>query len=321
MIKSCFIKRILYCLLFLLAVANNLNSMDKTYHYITSSNGYSAVVFDDILLRAKMFFPHIYRNINKETEVKNILYDTYFGISYNNKSFWLPERPEECEYLGYLPGTGIITVRRKFEDIETTEYIFSPMTLNSSGVVMIIKARVLKDIDEISLFSIHNFHLGLENNSVTFKSERILYDKSDIYIESSESSPYLVAYKPLTDGTIHAATPVNPYDIVKSGKKLTNVEDSGITDDAVCGFEKDFYLLKSGDEVWFGILVLFDDKNEKERLIDTADDFIQGRSVQNILNSEIIFWQEYFSRLDSDKKSVILSDAVLSEAVAVSYTH
>ncbi|MCX7943455.1 MAG: hypothetical protein N2746_02975, partial [Deltaproteobacteria bacterium] len=175
--------------------------MEKTYNYLTSANGYSAIVYDDVLRRTKMFFPHIYRNINKDKEVKNILYDTYFGVRYNNKSFWLPEKDESYDYIGYLKKTGIINIKRRFDDIETEEYIFSPMSLDKSSMIMIIKIKALIDINELSVFSIHNFYLGFENNNVSFKKERIVYNESDAFIESSENSPYVVLYKPLVDNT------------------------------------------------------------------------------------------------------------------------
>lgn len=288
--------------------------MEKTYHYMTSANGYSAIVYDDMLRRTKMFFPHIYKNLDEKTEVKNLMFDTYFGISYYGKGFWLPEREEDYEVLEYLFKTGIIHTGRTFDKIRTDEYIFSPMTFNGSGMFMLLKITALSDIDEISLFSLHNFHMGIEDGNVTSNNEQILYDKSDVFFEKSLDSDYIIGYKPLVKDTTHSANPINPYTIVKSGGRLTNVDDTGIIDDAVCGFEKDYSLLRAGDERWFGIFILYDYKKNKDDMILILQNFIGDKTPEDILNEEIQFWDRYFSSLDQNALKLFNNNPLMYNA-------
>lgn len=295
----------------------NLFAMEKNYHYFTSANGYSAVVFDDISKRVKMFFPHIYKNFDKNTEVNNIAFDTYFGLSLDGENFWLPERNEAYSSLNYLEKTGIIHTVSRFEKAEVEEFIFAPMSLEVSSMLMLIKVKALADLQSLSIFSIHNFHLGLEENKVNFKSERILYDSSDIYIESSETSDYIVAYKPLVPNSIHSTNPINPYNVVKSGGTLSNVSDSKIVDDAVCGFEMDYGVVKSGESRWFGVLILYKDNKDKDEIINLANKLTENKNVEDFLNDEIEFWNNHFNIVDQDILGIFDKDPLLYNAAAL----
>lgn len=277
----------------------DIYSMNKTYNYITSSNGFSAVVFSDLTRRVEMFYPHIYKNYDKNTVVNNIAYDTYFGVSVDNNSYWLPERVEGYERCGYIDGTGIINTKRIIGNLEVEEFFYAPMSLEFSGMIMLIKIRTLSDVSNLSVFSLHNFHLGLEGGSTNNLMERIKYHPSDIFIETSSSSRYAVGFKPLLAGTIHSTNPLNPYNIVKAGGRLSNVDDSGPIDDAVCGFEKYFGDMPAHQERWFGVLILYtDDKMKQDDMSLRALEYLSNYSPEELLNLEIDFWNKYFLKLD-----------------------
>ena len=317
-VPYCFMKRfILYLLstfLIMLSFSERVFAMEKNYNYITSANGYSAVVFDEKTKRVNMFFPHIYKNYDKGREVKNIAYDTYFGLLIDNEGFWLPERVQVFDSLSYLERTGIIHSVRTFEKVRVEEYIFSPMSVEGSSMIMLIEVNALSDIQDLSVFSIHNFHLGLENDKVTSNQERIVFDESDIYIETSQSSDYIVAYKPLISQTIHSTNPVNPYNILKIGERLTNVQDSGIVDDAVCGFEKDFGSLRQGESRWFGVLILYQDEKDIGKIVDSATRITEGKSIEDFLKSEIDFYREFLKHIDKKVLQIFDSDPLLYNA-------
>ena len=304
-------------LVLLISIPSELLSMEKTHHYITSANGYSAIVYDEIQRRINMFFPHIYKNYDYEREVRNIAYDTYFGILIGSKGFWLSERDEPFLELGYIPRSGIIHTKRILEGLEVDEYFFAPMTLNASGMIMLIKIRALSDVNTLSIFSLHNFHMGLTETGTDFKSEHIIYDSSDIFFETSSTSRYTVAYKPLTENSIHSTNPTNPYSILKSGNHLSNIDDSGEVDDAVCGFEKDFSNLKSGDERWFGVLITYRDDKDFESIISTVKDFIKNSDPEELLNAEILFWEKHLDSLDQKFIDMSKDDALLNSAAVL----
>jgi len=286
-------------------------AMEKTYYYMTSANGYSAIVYDEVSRRISGFYPHIYKNYDKNTEVRNIAYDTYFGIRVGSMGFWLPERDEAVTELGYLSKSGIIHSQRVIQNLMIDEYYFSPMSLNSSGMVMLIRVKTLESIKDLSILSLHNFHLGLSDKGVDFNSERILYHPSDMFIETSSSSNYAVAYKPIVKKAIHSTNPVNPYIALKSGNRLTDVDDSGVIDDAVCGFEMEYGDLSAGEERWFGVLILYRDDKDIDSLVSTAESFIGGRGLEDILNGEREYWEEYFNLLDGRFVSMAEEDSLL----------
>ncbi len=292
--------------------------MDKMYHYITSSNGFSAVVFDDLLKRVKMFYPHIYKNYDKDTLVNNIAYDTYFGILIDGSGFWLPERDENYNKVGYITGTGIIHTERSIGNLTIEEFFYSPLSLNFSSMVMLIKIKIDYSIEKLSVYSIHNFHLGQKDGVTNNLKERIIYDTSDMFFETSESSNYIAGYKPVLSGTIHSTNPVNPYNALKSGSGLSSVEDSGVVDDAVCGFQKDFSSLKLGDEVWFGVLILYgDDKSDKDKMALKAKDYLKNYAPQDLLEQEKAEWGLFFDRLDSRFKEKANLDPILKNAAVL----
>ncbi|MCX7943799.1 MAG: glycoside hydrolase family 15 protein, partial [Deltaproteobacteria bacterium] len=115
--------------------------------------------------------------------------------------------------------------------------------------------------------------------------------------------------------TIHSATPINPYDVLNAGGRLKNIEDTGIVDDAVCGFEKDFFNIKAGSEVWFGVLILYNENSDLKEILSTIKVFTQNKRVQDYLGAEMDFWQEFFNSLDTRYRELMDSDNILSTAV------
>jgi hypothetical protein len=142
----------------------------------------------------------------------------------------------------------------------------------------------------VSLFAIHNLHLGSGRPETGMDGEHISWDgTAGAYTETGPSGA-AAAYLPLTAPSRHACSPNNPWPVVSAGGDLVNTDDSGTMSDAVAGFQWDVSPLSAGASVTRGVVVGLDSAGGAGPLVAALRDFAGGRTAEDLLGAEEGGW-------------------------------
>lgn len=270
----------------------------QSFFFLPSSNGRSVVIYNAKDGVVDGFYPHLYKSYDENSITPDLCYDTYFGIKVDEKRVWLKYLKDI--YVGYENGSGILRIIKNFNGIEITNYVFSPMLFNGKGFIMIAKVRNIENKKKsVNFYSLLNFHTGKGTPEPSFENERIKYNPEyDEFIEKGENSSNLFIYRSLTPSFHHAISPNNPFNLLNEGKDFTDDLDSGLIDDAVCGFQwkvgKGF--LNKGEETFFGVFAGYiSNKNESE-LREKINNFLKTNTPAQIIENERSFWKKWHEK-------------------------
>ncbi|NUN13960.1 MAG: hypothetical protein HUU55_10045 [Myxococcales bacterium] len=253
------------------------------------SNGQAAAVFDLTTRKLTAFYEHPYRFPKQGAESADLCYDTYGGIAVDGKGMWLtdvPFNPGE----GYVWGTGIVRTHQWVSEFTIETSWFSPMTAQGRLLVNTIRVTHTGTTPrQVSLFTLHNYHVGKGSPIPKNEQERIVWNNIG-YVETAQDSPRVVAYVPVGGADVHGASPHNPYPLIGSGQ-LISVDDTGVTNDAVCGFQKNLGVMVPADSVVFGVITaLSGDGLTGDELIDQINTWIAGRTAEQLVTDEESEW-------------------------------
>ena len=137
----------------------------RSYDKLVSANGRAVVVLNGDNSNGPIidvFSDHLYQQYDAGSEeTRDLLYDSYFGIRADAHTGWLTASSE----YGYQPGTGILAIDRSQGDLDITEYVFAPLTLEVPGFVHILEITPTGGVAvSLDAFSLHNFHLGQDSD-------------------------------------------------------------------------------------------------------------------------------------------------------------
>lgn len=232
----------------------------NSWSRLVSSNGFCAVVYDAASRRADGFLEHVYRYPTRDvgrTGTRDLCWDTYFGVRVGGDAAWLTDVP--LDDVGYLPGTGVIRTRQTYQGLRIETFWFAPW--DAPGPVLAMVASVENagagPSPPVSLFTIHNFHLGGGRPEPGADGERIVWNPADRSYAETGAGGGVAVYRPVEPPDRRACTPNNPYPAVRAGADLVDTADSGPTDDAVAGFQFDLGTLGPGESRTRGVLVGF----------------------------------------------------------------
>ena len=252
-----------------------------SFDTLVSSNGHCAIGYDLAGRKADSFLEHLYRNWDEDVWTRDLLYDAYLGLKAGPTNLWLNSiAPVRVEYQDQ---SHVIHTLHRVGELEVDTWIYAPFELERPALVMV--GRVTNHGAgpvQASLYSLQNFHLGntdvLTPTEPDATDERIVYQAATgAYLETGPGG--MLLHRPLDPADHHGCSPDNPWQALSAGADLADTLDSGLGDDRVAGFQRDFDLA-AGQAGWFGVVSAFD------RFSDQAGLEAQVEAVYGALGSE-----------------------------------
>jgi len=265
-----------------------------SHRKLTSTNGYAPMVFDLEQRRVTSFREHMYRFPSPGVETKELAFDLYLGLDAGGTSAWLTETA--LESAGYEVGTNLIRTVQERSGVRVTTTYAAPWGLDARAMLVVAEVEATgAAVPGAALFSLHNFHLG--GGADGTDAEQITWDSNlGAYLESSsagDSAQGVLVAKPLTAASKHTATPSNPYPLVNQGQRFADIDDSGVTGDAVSGFQWDLPTLEPNQPVWVALVVGYAPDADAAALVRAIDQYHGGRTPEAILAEERRHWHDW----------------------------
>lgn len=266
--------------LLLVAQAQPFTSFRK----LPSANGWAPIVVDLETRRLTIFRENMYRYPSPGLETRNLAYDLYLGLRASGQSRWLTD--VRLDEAGYEPGTNLVRTVQRQGGVRVTTTYFAPFDLPARAFVVIAELTAERDVDDVALFSLHNFHLGGGSDHTT--QERIAWDGRAL-IERG-SGPGAAVFLPLGSAVHYTASPANPFAIVQQNQHFADSLPAGPVDDLVSGFEMNGGRLAAGSTVRFAMAVGWAPGGDTASLIAAMDAYHAGRAPDVILAAERASW-------------------------------
>ncbi|MBN2054215.1 hypothetical protein JW905_04795, partial [bacterium] len=220
---------------------------------LTVANGYTAstYVIDDGSGRTHSingFYEHVYRFPGPGVESVDLCYDAFFGIGAGGVQTWCQSLAEAS--VAYLDG-GVLHTVQNFNGLRLDAYYFAPFqdvpdAGDLPGNLLVMLARLSNPgtaaVNGNRLFALLNFHTGAGRPEPGFQHEAIQwYGTESVFIEDSEDSGHIMAYRAMPAPDRHCTstdTPGdNPWTIVNNGGALPNRDAIGAGQDRVCAYQ------------------------------------------------------------------------------------
>ncbi|MFO0723910.1 MAG: hypothetical protein U1E65_09020 [Myxococcota bacterium] len=267
-----------------------------SFRKLVSSNGFSPLVFDVEARRANSFREHVFRYPQAGAETRELLYDFYFGLRSQGVSRWMTAVP--IASASYLANSGIIEVVQDLGAQRLTSSYAAPFGLSMSAFVAIAELENSGAQDnDVALFSLHNFHTGGGPSGT--QGESIQWDATlGAYVESSalgDAAAGGILIAPIGGLDHHQASPMNPYATVNAGQHLSDVNASGVLDDAVSGFERGTATLSAGGRLSLGVVVAYVRDRDYAAAKRAIDAWIAGRDAGGVKQAMVDEWQSWFA--------------------------
>lgn len=263
-----------------------------SFRRLVTANGFAPAVIDLEARRLTILRENMYRYPAPGIETRNLAYDLYLGLRAAGQSRWLTD--VRLDEAGYETGTNLIRTVQRDSGLRVTTHYVAPMSLEARALLIV--AEVVNegpDTSDVALFSIHNFHLGSGPDRTT--GERVRWDASfGAYLETGAGSGTLII-KPLTPASRHTASPNNPFPLVNEDQLFTDVEDSGVRDDAVSGLQFDAFgraAFPRGASFRVAFAVAWA-PSDVASTVAAIDAFHRGRDPSVMLEDERVAWREW----------------------------
>ncbi|MBI2895838.1 MAG: hypothetical protein HYY06_19935 [Deltaproteobacteria bacterium] len=285
----------------LLPVAAGAAEPHRSTALLPFGNGHGVAVFDAEARAATQLWEHVYRRYEAEVETRDVLWDSYFGIRAGGGSgVWLTDVEAE---IRYLDGDPIVVASQSVGTLDLETYAFSPWGLEGPGLALLLRAVATERTPEAgvdtTIYGLQNLHLGQGRPDPSAEAEEIVWDEAaSSYVERGAAGS--AVYLPLVAPTRHACSPNNPFVAGGAGEDLVDTDGSGVTDDAVAGFQWDLGLLRPGDAAWTGFLVGFDAGGDASGLLARMQDVVGGRDPRGLLTVERAGWEAFLGSVPAD---------------------
>lgn len=262
----------------------------SSFHRLAAANGFAPIVYDASSRRLVSFRENMYRYPAPGLETRDLAFDCYLGLGVGGASGWLTDTP--LDEVGYEVGTGLIRTVQTARGLRVTTTYTAPFGLDARAFLVVAELENTgPDVSRVSLFTLHNFHTG--GGSSQTAAERIRWH-GGAYLESSDAPDAprgTLVVRPLGPVTHHTASPANPFPLVQAGRPLPDVDDSGVTDDAVSGFQVDLGTLAHGSTAAFAFVVGWAPDHDADGLVARIDAYAAGRTPAAILEGERAGWR------------------------------
>jgi GH15 family glucan-1,4-alpha-glucosidase len=258
------------------------------------SNGFAVGVYDLQQAKLTSFREHVYQVPSPQLpRTRDLAFDAYFGARSSHGSQWLNSLPVDgAEYVNH---DGILKVTQHQGPatggllLET--YVISSFEIEHPSVFLLLHAKNTGTfpLADVSLFSLLNFHTGLEGQESANEQISLVNGQ---YVERGLSSGRALVYRPFPAASTHACSPNNPFLAVTSGQHLTETNSSGATNDAVAGFE--WVIpggLAGGQEQWVAVSIGDSPSGNDAAVRAAFDEYLSGlSSADQILAKEQAAW-------------------------------
>jgi hypothetical protein len=260
---------------------------------LVSANGHSAVVYDLAARKLSTFLEHPYRNWDDGVWTRDLLYDAYLGVRVGSAQAWLDQ--VQIDFAENLDQSGIIHIVQHVDGLRLDTYAWAPWELSRPALVLIgAVTNTGAAARDVSLFTLHNFHLGYTSSSDPVhpdaKGERIVATTSAALLETGAGGALLA--QPLGTPTHHGFTPDNPWPALSTGLDLADNPDSGVGDDRVSGLQKDA-TLAPGASLWLGVVFAFERTGASIGLETELAAAFPDDDPETVLHAARVAWESW----------------------------
>jgi GH15 family glucan-1,4-alpha-glucosidase len=270
----------------------------RSQRFLPSSNGRASIAFDAVAGKLTHFFENPYRFPSAGTESRNFAFDAYPGVRAGGAGTWLASvTPSSVEYV---PGTGVVHVKRAAGGLEIDEYHFAPIALAEHAAVMLLEVKRTSGSGPVDAYALYNFHLGAGSPAPSAIGEEAIYSASrDAFYEYGPAG-LTFAYGSIGGSSKHAAgapsSGEDPYAALLAGQDLANdAGTTGPTNDVAIGLQASLGAPAVGASAWAGWYVTTGLDSDVEPVVDRVRTWIAGRSPDAILADEIAAWGAWHS--------------------------
>ncbi|MDX9720607.1 MAG: hypothetical protein RBU37_07660 [Myxococcota bacterium] len=250
----------------------------RSWTTLVSSNGFGAVVVDLVPPEGKAQVHHFREHIYAAEEPlldsggnelwsngaplsvmsRDLLFDILVGVRADGGQNWLKSTPVDLDASGYEPyqdgavgGTPIIRYVQRSRGLELSSFVWAPWSVEHATFVLLVRAKNTGSsaIDGVSLFTLHNFHLGYgrpgPTGEVQANGESLSWDSGTRTLTETGFAGALTAVavsEPSFVGANHQSDSVSVWNTVDqggSGNLSTSSALGQVRDDWVSGFQKD----------------------------------------------------------------------------------
>ncbi|MBW2703879.1 MAG: hypothetical protein JRF33_23925 [Deltaproteobacteria bacterium] len=293
----------------------------RSASFLVSANGHSAVVYERAERKTNGFLEHLYRNWDEDVHTRDLLFDSFLGLRSAGGQAWLNEASVELVREEYLADSGIIHLVHRLHGFLVDTYTYAPWQLSRPALVLLGRVTRETSVDsQVSLYSLHNYHLGytdaVDPVNPDARDEEINHDASSgAYVEKGIGGVLL--HRPLGPVSHHACTPDNPWQALSNGQDLADTAASGLGEDRVAGFQRDFDLAP-GQSGWFGVVTAFERDADVSvaSLLAELDTAYGGDDAEATLEAALAEWAAWRNPAPSglspaERKVYRQSEAVL----------
>ena len=290
------------------ATANAQLPPHTSWSTLVWGNGRTAGAYDTSQSKMVSFKEHLFDHTQAGAS-RELLYDQYPGLRVAGQNIWLTDRPVDT--AGYDANRGIAHVQQTWNGVQVATYLWSPF--DSDAPLTVIEYEVTNTtsaaLTDASLFAIDNVHVGSGDGTI---GEHITWT-SNAFEERGAAG--LVLHQPSPAPAIYAASPNNPFASVNAGGHLVSTTDSGVMDDAVCGFEWDLTGLAPGATQHFSIVIA--DRSDGDRASLDAQLAMIPSDPAAALAAARAEWDAFFARAKVPPGASADETAVYREQLAV----
>ncbi len=343
-------RSVLLTVLILLPVSPALAeaAVERTFKALPSSNGYGAILADLATGKLTHFREHLYAveeplldGAGKEVgdvKSRDLLFDAYVGLRAGGTQRWLSSVPVELDASGYLPyapgaagGTGVVHWRQSAGGLEVTTYAFAPRALPRAGFVLAVQVKNAGDtaVPGVSVFSLHNFHLGFGRPGVGQElqeaGETVLSNGEDLLERAFAGAVLTRALQPVTHRAAwNFASPEaqNGFLLVQGGgaADLPDVATGslGVGTGWAHAFQFDLGELAPGATRWAGVVVAHHgDPFGDAQLAADVGAYVNGRDAQALVEAEREAWASLQGRVKLPPGTSAAEQALLRQSAAM----
>ncbi len=305
----------------------------RTVAHLPVSNGHGAVMLDLSTARLTHFREHlfageeplldqagqeVYKDGNPQTvHTRDLLYDAYFGLRVDGAQAWLTGDPVDLDASGYVPyksgavgGSGVMRMVQSRGSLELSTYVLSPRSLPHASFVLALSVRNTggSSASGVSVFSLHNFHLGFGRPGVREdigeNGETVSFDANGGNNDLLERGfAGIVAARPLATvahhGGSYGAAPAaeNLFQIVAGGAPVDLPDldaEAPVHDGSVSGFQFDLGDLAAGEERWVGIAFAHHgDPFAGATVQGWLDSYVGNKDAATLVADELSAWESF----------------------------
>lgn len=270
------------------ATANAQLAPHASWPTLAWSNGRGAGAYDTSHGKMVSLKEHLFQRTQAAAS-RELLFDQYPGLRVAGQELWLDSRPVDS--AGYDDNRGIARVQQTWNGVQVATFLWSPFDADAALTVVEYEVTNTTSValTDSSLFALDNVHVG--GGAAGTTAEHITWS-SDAFEERGAAG--LVLHRPSPAPRTHAASPNNPYGSVTSGGHLISTSDSGVMDDAACGFEWDLTGLAPGATQHF--LLVIADRTDGDRAALDAQLAAIPSDPAAALAAARADWDAYFAR-------------------------